>query len=120
MKGPTHKRTDAGFLGWKVALFVVFVVAAGVMAVGVRLARQKDAEQARRKGEAEIAQLKLDYERMRGEVDRAQAERAKAEAELAQVKAERDEATAAAEKARANSNGESAKEIAQREEQKRQ
>jgi hypothetical protein len=126
LKGDTSKRDGRraarrrGFVGSKVALFVVFVVAAVAVAIGLPLAWRKDAAEARRKGEAEIAQLKLDYERLRGEVEQAKAERAKAEEELAKVKAERDEATAAAEKARASSDGDSAKEVARREEEKRQ
>jgi S1-C subfamily serine protease len=120
VKGETHNRRDPGFVGWKVALFVVFVVAAVAVAIGLPAAWRKDAAEARRKGEAEIAQLKVEQERLRGEVERAQAERTKAEAELAKVRLDLEETAKSAEKARANSDGDSAKEIARREEEKRQ
>ncbi|HUS34415.1 MAG TPA: trypsin-like peptidase domain-containing protein [Verrucomicrobiae bacterium] len=107
-------------MGWKVALFVVFVLAAVAVAVGLPLGWRKQAEEARRRGEAEIAQLKLEHQRLRGEVERAQAEQAKAEAELAKVRLEREEEAKSAEKTRANSDGDSPKEIARREEEKRQ
>jgi S1-C subfamily serine protease len=108
----------AGFMNWKLGVFVVFVVAAIAVAIGLPVAWKKNADAARRQGDAEIARLKIEHERLRAEVERAQTERAKAEAELEKVRSERDEQAKAAETLRAESENESKESVRRQGEEK--